>query len=60
MDVAAAFPSVVRGCLLQKIRQWGIDEYLVRWTDSFMRNRQVIMSVDGQDSEPINVTTGLP
>ena len=60
MDVAAAFPSVARGCLLQKMRQRGIDECLVRWTDSFMRNRRVIMSVDGQDSEPIDVTTGLP
>ena len=60
MDVASAFPSVARGCLLQKMRQRGIDECLVRWTDSFMRNRRVIMSVDGQDSEPIDVTTGLP
>ena len=25
-----------------------------------MRDRWVIMSVDGQDSEPLSVTTGLP
>ena len=30
MDVAAAFPSVARGCLLKKMRRAGIDEYLVR------------------------------
>lgn len=34
-----------------------IDERLVKWTDSFMRDRKVIMSVDG---EPMEVTTGLP
>ena len=42
------------------MRERGIDECLVRWTDSFMGNRRVVMSVDGQDSEPMSVTTGLP
>ena len=60
MDVAAAFPSVARGCLLKKMRRAGVDECLVRWTDSFMRDRRAIMSVDGQDGEPMDVTTGLP
>ena len=60
MDVAAAFPSVARGCLLRKMRRAGLDECLVKWTDSFMRDRKVIMSVDGQDGEPVSVTTGLP
>ena len=50
MDVAAAFPSVARGCLLRKMREAGLDENLVRWIDSFMRDRRVIMSVDGQDT----------
>ena len=57
---AAAFPGVARGCLLKKMRRAGIDECLVRWTDSFMRGRRVIMSVDGQDGEPMEVTIGLP
>ena len=60
MDVAAAFPSVARGSHLRKMRAMGIDENLVSWTDSFMRDRRVIMSVDGQDDNPREVTTGLP
>ena len=62
MDVAAAFPSVARGCLLQKIRNAGldVDEFPVRWTDSFMRDCKVIMCVDGQGGEPMAVSTGLP
>ena len=60
VDVAAAFPSLARGCLLRKRRSAVIDECLVGWTDSFMRDRKVIMSVDGQDGEPMPVTTGLP
>lgn len=60
MDVAAAFPSMARGCLLLKMRGAGVDECLVRWTDSFLRGRRVTMSVNGQDSEEMEVTTGLP
>ena len=60
MDVAAAFPSVARGCLLRKLRETGVDKCLVRWADSFMRDRRVIMSVGGQDSDEMAVTTGLP
>lgn len=60
MDVAAAFPSVSRTCLLSKMQAINLDEDLVRWTDGFMRDRRVIMSVDGQDGPPLDVTTGLP
>ena len=59
MDVAAAFPSVAGGCLLRKVRNAGLDECLIKWTDSFMRDRR-IMSADGQDGESISLTTGLP
>ena len=38
----------------------GLDENLMEWADSFMRDRRVITSVDGLDGEPANVTTGLP
>lgn len=53
-DVATAFPSVARGCLLRKMRDRGLDKCLIRWTDCFMRDRRVVMSVDGQDSRGIS------
>ena len=59
MDVATAFPSVAQGFLLRKMRDMGLDECLVKWTDSFMRGRRVTMSVDGQEGEPMEVTMGL-
>ena len=59
MGVATAFPSVVRGCLLRKMRSAGVDECPVRWADSFTRDRRV-MTVDGQDGEEMSVTTRLP
>ena len=60
MDVAAAFPSVARSCLLRKMRTMVIDENLVQWVNDFMQGRRVVMSVDGQDGEAREVTTGLP
>ena len=42
------------------MRKAGIDECLVRWTDSFMRDRKVIITVDGQDSEAVSFKTGRP
>ena len=60
MDVAVAFPSVSRGCLLRKMRDMDIDKNLVEWVDSFMRGRKVVLCVDGQEGEVREVTTGLP
>ena len=60
MDVAAAFPSVARGCLLRKARNMDLDADLIQQTNSFMRDRSVIMSVDGQGDDVQEVTTGLP
>ena len=51
MDVAAAFPSVARGCLLKKDKEGRDRRVLVRWTDSLMRDRRVIMNVNGQDGQ---------
>lgn len=34
MDMAVAFPSVARRCLLRKMREAGVGECLVRWTAS--------------------------
>lgn len=47
MDVASAFPSVARGFLLRKMRGIRFGECLVKWIDNFMRDRRVIISVDG-------------
>ena len=42
------------------MRAMAIDENLVQWVDNFMQGRNVVMSVDGQDGEAKEVTTGPP
>ena len=56
MDVAMAFPSVARGCLLRKVRNMDLDINLVDWADILMRERK---GVNGQDGEEMGVATGL-
>ena len=60
MDVAAAFPSVARGCLLRRLREMKVDEHIVGWAGSFMQERRVTMVIDGKEEEEVEVTTGLP
>ena len=60
MDVAAAFPSVARSCLLRRLREMKVDEDLIRWTGDFMRDRRVRMVIDGVEEEEMEVVTGLP
>lgn len=37
MDVAAAFPSVARGCLLRRLREMKVDEDIVGWREALCR-----------------------
>ena len=41
------------------MRYMGLDENLIQWTDSFMRDHRIIMSMGGQGNEARKVTTSL-
>ena len=51
---------MARDCLIRRMRELDLDEGLIQWTDSFMRDRWIIMNVNGQDGEREEITTGLP
>ena len=59
MDVAA-LPKCCQRMLVTKDRNAGVGKCLVSWADSFMRDRRVIMSVDGQDGEGWRLPRGSP
>ena len=60
MDIAAAFPSLSEKSLREEVRNVGVDENLVGWKFSFMRERRIQMVIDGHEEEEMEVTTGLP
>jgi len=48
MDVKGAFPHVAKGNLIKRMEEMGFEADLVRWVESFMKERKVIMSMDGK------------
>ena len=51
MDVKGAFPHVAMGNLIKRIEEMGFEADLVRWVESFMEDRKVIMSMDGKEGD---------
>jgi len=60
MDVKGAFPHVAKGNLIKRMEEMGFEADLVRWVESFMEERKVIMSMDGNEGDSMDVETGVP
>jgi len=60
MDVKGAFPHVAKGNLIKRMEEMGFEADLVRWVESFMEERKVIMSMDGKEGDSMDAETGVP
>jgi hypothetical protein len=60
MDVKGAFPHVAKGNLIKRMEEMGFEADLVRWVESFMEERKVIMSMDGKEGDSMEVEKGVP
>ncbi|PPJ61058.1 hypothetical protein CBER1_07391 [Cercospora berteroae] len=60
LDVSGAFDNVSHERLLHDLRARRVDERLVRWIASFLSNRSTNIVVDGFQSRPYTVSTGIP
>jgi len=60
MDVQAAFNNTDSQLLGKRMEALGIQQDLIRWTGSFMRNRKVRLVLDGTEGEAYEVDTGIP
>ena len=60
MDVKGAFPHVAKGNLIKRMEEMGCEADLVRWVESFMEERKVIMSMDGKEGDSMEVEMGVP
>jgi len=60
MDVKGAFPHVAKGNLIKRMEEMGFEADLVRWVESFMEERKVIMSMDGKEGDSMDVEMGVP
>uniref|UniRef100_A0A8H7K1V6 Reverse transcriptase domain-containing protein n=1 Tax=Bionectria ochroleuca TaxID=29856 RepID=A0A8H7K1V6_BIOOC len=60
LDVSEAFDNVSHKRLLHNLRKRRVDEKIVRWIASSLRERYTTIVVDGYKSEPYRLTTGMP
>jgi len=60
MDVKSAFNNVNKLHLGKRMQVLGIEPDLIRWTGSFMSDRQVKLVLDGQTGKANPVDTGIP
>lgn len=60
MDVKGAFDYVSRIKLAQWMRQLGIDNDLIGWTQSFLTDRRVEIVIDGHINAEKDAETSIP
>ena len=60
MDIKGAFPHVTKGSLIKRMDEMRFKADLMRWVESRMEERKVIMSMDGKKRDSMDVETGVP
>ena len=60
MDANSAFNTVSKAHLGRRMEGFGVEADLIRWTGSFMSDRQVKLVLDGEVGEANPVDTGIP
>ena len=60
LDVSSAFDKVWHSGLLAKLYQVGIEENFYEIMSSYLKNRKQIVVVDGQKSDILDISAGVP
>ena len=59
-DFQKAFDKVPHRRLLEKVKSYGIEATVVKWIESFLKDRTQRVIVNGEESEWQRVTSGIP
>ena len=60
LDFKKAFDSVPHKRLIHKMQGYGVEGNLLNWISDFLKDRTQFVSVNGQESERVAVTSGVP
>lgn len=60
MDFAKAFDRVCHSLLVHKLRHYGIQGKVNRWTKKWLANRKQSVVVEGEKSQFVGVGCGVP
>ena len=59
-DVQKAFNSVPHLPLLQKLEEIGINQFILKWVQSYLTERKQYVAVEGSSSNILQVLSGVP
>lgn len=57
-DFSKAFDTVDHNILLSKLKKMGIEDKLLLWLQSYLKNRQIYVTINGYKSQPFAPTSG--
>ena len=60
LDLRKAFDTVNHDILINKLDHYGIRGSALKWFESYLSNRKQYVSINGVDSQLLNVTCGVP
>ena len=60
LDLSKAFDRVPHKRLLYKLNHYRIRGPILQWIQSFLENRSQQVILEGQESSPVKVTSGVP
>lgn len=60
LDVSGAYDNVSRERLLHNLRKRQVDENIVRWIDSFLRDRSTTLKLQEYTASSAPIRTGIP
>ena len=60
LDFSKAFDKVDHQILISKLHKYGIQHSTLNWLKSFLSNREQTVVVDGSESSPLPVLSGVP
>ena len=60
LDMSKPFDTVNHAKLLRKLNEYGFGGNLLKWLESYLPNRSQRMTILGETSSPLPVTSGVP
>ena len=60
LDFAKAFDTVPHRRLIEKLKAYGIEGDILKWIDAFLSHRSQVVKVNGEESFPALVLSGIP